>query len=463
MGITIVAALVLAMAAPTEVSSDDIYTAVRTNNLVQLKALTGVNAKDRRGSTPLMYAALVGSVDAMKLLLAAGADVNARNAVDATALMWSVQDIAKVRLLLDAGADVNARSKKGRTPLLIAAFNFGSIDVVRLLLAKGADPKATSEFGTTTLLAATAAEDNELLRLFLEKGVDVNTADKAGFTPLMNAASVQNLEAVRLLLAKGARVNAANIEGGTVLNGPIALRNLTPLMMAAPFASPELVATLLEAGAQINGQDGRAMTPLMLAVGSETQDPAVVRMLLAKGADVKIKSAVNETAVDWARKYGNPAVLQLMKGGQPTAAPRPLTGLDTVAQADLRQAAAKSVALLQSSSTEFFKKSACVGCHHQNLGALAVSTARHQGVAVDESAAAEHLKIVKLEWAGRRETLVQRMDAPGGADSVAYSLFGLAAAGYPPDAVTDAMVVNLAGLQNGHRKLGWLRAVALSD
>jgi ankyrin repeat protein len=452
MGITIVAALFLALASPAEVSSDDFYAAIRGNNLVQLKALIAqgnINVKDRRGVTPLMHAALVGSPEAMKLLLAAKADVNAKNAADATALIWSVTDIAKVRLLLDAGADVNARSKKGRTPLLIAASNFGSIDIVRLLLAKGADPKATSESGYTALQAAAGAEDHEMLRLFLDLGLDVNAVDQAGFTPLLNAAAVQDLAAVKLLLAKGARVDMANIEEGTVLNGPIALKNLTPLMLAAPFASPEMVATLLEAGANINAKDVRGMTPLMLAVGSETQNPAVVRLLLAKGADVKVKSAVNETPVDWARKYGNPAVLQLLKSSQPAAAPRPLTGLEAVTQADLRQAVAKSLALLQSSSTEFFKKSACVGCHHQNLGALAVSAARRKGVAVDEAAAAEHLKIVKLEWTGRRETLVQRLDAPGGGDSVAYSLFGLAVENYPADMVTDAMVVNLAALQNG--------------
>src|SRR4029077_1404146 len=134
MGITIFAALVLALAAPAaEVSSDDFYAAIRSNNLVQLKALIAqggnINVKARRGATPLMHAALVGNLDAMKLLLAAKADVNARNAADATALMWSVPEIGKVRLLLDADADVNSRSKKGRTALLIAASNFGSLDI----------------------------------------------------------------------------------------------------------------------------------------------------------------------------------------------------------------------------------------------------------------------------------------------------------------------------------------------
>src|SRR5579864_1489818 len=117
-------------------SSDDYYKAIRANDLTQLKGLIAsgdVNIKDRRGATPLMYAAEVGSVDAVKMLLAAGADAKAKNAFDATALMWGITNLEKVRLLVDAGAEVNARSKQGMTPLLIAASNAGSIEIVRLL------------------------------------------------------------------------------------------------------------------------------------------------------------------------------------------------------------------------------------------------------------------------------------------------------------------------------------------
>src|ERR1051326_494879 len=63
-------------------SSDDYYKAIRANDIAQLKSLIApgdVNVKDRRGATPLMYAASVGSVGAVKLLLAAGADVKITN------------------------------------------------------------------------------------------------------------------------------------------------------------------------------------------------------------------------------------------------------------------------------------------------------------------------------------------------------------------------------------------------
>src|ERR1700730_7078368 len=89
-----------------EEPSDRYYQAIRNNDMVLLRRLlkTGdVNTKDQRGTTPLLYAAASGSLDAMKALLSAGADVNAKNAFDATAMLWSANDLAKVRLLVGKG------------------------------------------------------------------------------------------------------------------------------------------------------------------------------------------------------------------------------------------------------------------------------------------------------------------------------------------------------------------------
>src|SRR6185369_2026333 len=124
-------------AASTDNPGDAFYAAIRANDLSRLRALlphrTSANFKDGRGLTPLMYAAAVGSPEAMKLLLDKGADPNVQNAFGSTALMWSVTDIKKVRLLLEHGADVKTASKRGRTALLLAAMSDQSADIVRLL------------------------------------------------------------------------------------------------------------------------------------------------------------------------------------------------------------------------------------------------------------------------------------------------------------------------------------------
>jgi ankyrin repeat protein len=308
----------LAPAAPADNSARTLFQLIRNNDVAQLKQQlsSGADAKTKgdRATTLLMYAAAFGTVEAMQALIDAGADVNAKNALDATALMWCANDLAKVRLLVDKGADVNATSKQGRTPLLIAASHDGAEPIVKLLLSKGADVKARDGFQNTPLIAAADANDVRVVKLMIEKGVDVNATNLIGSTALMGAATNANVEAARLLLKAGADVNAVSAsEGLQVKNGNIALGKFTALLLASSFGPAELVKTILDAGANPNVKDVRGMTPLMLAVSSEYQNPEIVRLLLAKGADLSATSSAGESARDWAAKFGKPAVMSLLK------------------------------------------------------------------------------------------------------------------------------------------------------
>src|SRR5687767_10150015 len=91
-----------------EVTPGDFYRAIRQDDLPRLQSLlesgAAVDLRDTRGNTPLMHAAAIGSVEAMRLLLKAGGDVNAKNGLDATALVWCAADAEKAKLLIDAGA-----------------------------------------------------------------------------------------------------------------------------------------------------------------------------------------------------------------------------------------------------------------------------------------------------------------------------------------------------------------------
>jgi ankyrin repeat protein len=436
--------------------SDRFYQAIRAGNLVALKALTrneNVNARDKRGATPLMYAAAFGNIQEMKLLLDAGADVNARSTSGATALIWAAGEPLRSRMLIERGADVNAQSRQGRTPLMAAARREGAADLVRLMLAKGADITAKDIQDDTALTLASRTGDLETIKLLIDRGADINApADTLGFTAFTGAIASGNVAAVRLLLAKGADIHTTVTTRHRVRHGLPMIGNLTPLMLAASWGSAAMIKTLLEAGADVNKRDVRGMTALMLAVGSENQDTAVVNLLLGAKADLNIKSEMGETALDWAKKFGSQAVIETLEHaganeGTPYIAP---TAVEPGKPREVRGALEKSVQLLRRSSTEFFKQSGCVSCHDQSLTARVVAAVRPGAIPVDEDATQEQLKTIRktirTQAAAMQEFALQGMDE-GIPDIFVTLLQGLAAGGFAPDIVTDSLVADVATLQ----------------
>jgi len=433
-------------------TADKWYDAVRGTG-PRLEALLvenagGVNFIDRRGGvTPLMHAAALGSVDTMRALLDHGANLNARSAAGATALMWAAADPAKVRLLVDRGADVKTASESGRTALMLAAMSDQSAETVRLLLARGADPKALDRDQTSTLSAAASGNDTESVRLLLKAGALVNQANVAGNTPLMNAASNGNLEAVKLLLAAGADVNAqAAAPGQQVKNGTIDLGRFTPLILASAYGPASVVKTLLDAGANVNAKEARGMTALMYSAATDHGDIEIARLLIARGADLNVKSNAGETALDWANKGGPTPLAALLKKAGASAAAGPVPSIPAAAPADSRHAIARGVALLERSSGNFFTKGGCGSCHAQNITDIAVGAARKRGVPVSDLSAAQRAAGASTTFAATATRLYERFDGPS-VDILLYTLAGFGAVSHPDDRATDALVFNITTQQ----------------
>src|SRR5689334_10654587 len=243
-----------------EENSVDLFSAIRNNNLDVLKRnlnTTSLNSRDRRGATALMHAAAYGSIEAMKLLLEAGAGVNAPNDFNATALLWCARDPDKARLLIEHGADVNAQSKQGRTPLMLASMRDGGSDTVALLLAKGANSKVKDNRKETALGLAAETGDVQTMRLLIDKGADIGSLNWEGETPVLQAVKSMRPEAVRLLIEKGADVNVATNWYPSVRHGQVEKLQLTALHYAAIFGPVAVVRDLLKAGAKVNAKDSR--------------------------------------------------------------------------------------------------------------------------------------------------------------------------------------------------------------
>jgi ankyrin repeat protein len=266
--------------------------AARENDLESAKLLVkagaNLNAQGGDGKDALSLALFDGSYDVADFLIDSQADVNQKDAQRFTPLFWAVDrrnmetapnfpwmvtrdPLPLIKKLLDAGADPNAvinstpraRMREGSprlvyaTAIMRAAFS-GDIELVKLLLAHGAEPHIISSDRETTLMAACGA----------------------GFINGYHRPRppAERLDVVKLLIDLGEDVNGADNYG------------ITPLMVAANLGDLNVVKYLVEKGADLNahdlgkkndGQFGSSVEPLMpidyaVGVGTFVPNNAVI-------------------------------------------------------------------------------------------------------------------------------------------------------------------------------------------
>jgi len=413
-------------------SSSDLLTAIRNGNHAEvdrlLRAGTDVNTADADGTTALMHSVVESDEKMMKLLIDRGANVNAKNSLDSTALMYAATNLAKTRLMLDAGADVKVVGKRGATPLGVAVTAFGSTPVLKLLIAKGAVPE-------DRLMAAVAHKaDLEAIRFLLSVGVH------AGDVSTLTAAVIGQCEAcVRLLVENGASAKGLASNGGGVLNE------------TAKRAMPELSQFLLDHGASLDSKDREGFTLLMQAVLSLEAPSArdrMVKWLLAQGVDANATNDRGDTAYLLAARVGIPSTLDLLvkAGAKPVHEtwPKPAGGSLTASEA-----VKKVLPLLETSGEAVFRSRGCVSCHNNSLPAMTVALAREKGFVVNDEQAKKELGFAVATDAPFLETMRLGSTIGGGSDTLGYTLMGMAAAGYPADALTDAHIHYLSIFQLG--------------
>ena len=261
------------------------------------------------GFTALTFAARGGHLDALRVLLAAGADVNDTLSDGQSALVVAVANAnwALADYMLDRGADPNlagagwnALHQLVRTRRMNTGFGFpgpipagavDSIDVLRKMIALGGDVDARmtvngmkdgqrnrlNRLGATPFFLAAKVTDVEAMRVLVEAGADATVPSADGTTPLMVAAGVaiwnpgedggslpgqedEVLEAVRMCVELGNPVNAANYRGMTALHG-------------AAFRGANNVAEyLVEQGADLDARTDLGYSPLAIADGFSYSD-----------------------------------------------------------------------------------------------------------------------------------------------------------------------------------------------
>jgi ankyrin repeat protein len=283
----------------------------------------GQAAEEHAGGllTPLMFAAREGDVESARVLVAAGADVNATggDGKDALGLALFDGNYEVASFLLDSHSKVNQADAQGFTPLFWAvdrrnmetAPNFpwvvttDPLPLIKKLLDAGANPnalvnntpRARMREGSPRIVYATAlmraafSGDLELVKLLLSYGADPHIVSKDNETSLMAAAgtgfingyhrtkpAAERLEVIKLLVQLGEDVNAADNYG------------ITPLMVAANMGEVPIIQYLIEQGADLGAHDlgkkndgsfGSSIEPLMpidyaIGVGTFLPNNAII-------------------------------------------------------------------------------------------------------------------------------------------------------------------------------------------
>ncbi len=251
-------------AASTPVREADNPTLVRQGRLQELEArLKGgnvdVDERDAAGMTLLGLAAKNGNVNAMKILMDAGAAVDAPDRVQRTPLMHAgtSKNPLAVQMLVEANADVNARDLVIGGPLAWSA-GFGNAECVQILIDNGAELET---LGTAT-----------------------------GYTPLIWASGFGDANSIPILIEAGANIEVRD-----------SVDAATPLMHAARTGKIEGMKSLIDAGANVNVKDRNGKTPLMVASEHSSGTVAKIKLLLDNGATLDVTDKTGKNALQLAR------------------------------------------------------------------------------------------------------------------------------------------------------------------
>jgi len=212
-------------------------------------------------------------------------------------------DLRAVRLFLDSGLSPDARNRDGFTALIWSAGQ-GRLPVVNALLARGGDINATSEDRTTALMAAASQGHVRIVRLLIARGAIIDARRADGQTALIRSAAENRNDSVKVLLASGADIEAADARG------------MTSLIYAAANIGAEdpdgltlpVVETLLSRGARPDHRAGDGSTALAWAARKGEQ--AILQALISKNADVNSTDKDGRT----------PLMHAAMGGGAPSIA-----------------------------------------------------------------------------------------------------------------------------------------------
>jgi ankyrin repeat protein len=287
------------------------HTAVKNGHVETAQFLLArkadVNAKDglEMQRSALHLAAARGLDEMIRLLLDHGADLEAADLRDQTALCCAIsaQQEKTVELLLGRGANCSFKNRMGESAVHFAAMT-GNIAIFRHLLNYGAALNARCSHGTALHHAAEGGHKS-LVRLLLDSGMHVDAKERFPYTPLILAVSKGHTDTASLLLSCGANVHTAK---------SIGFFRDTALHVAAGRGDIRMTRLLLDYGAYVNTRNNAGRTALHSAIAKFTDrnGAAVISLLLEQGADPNALDKNKQNPLHYATKFALKEVCELL-------------------------------------------------------------------------------------------------------------------------------------------------------
>ena len=242
-----------------------------------------VSETDNHKRSFLHLAAAIGATEVCRILLSAGARVDAKDKQQLTPIHRACRENHDdvVAVLLGANADSNARDTNWVTPLQVCAAN-NALECARLIITKVVNVDSSDRGGATALHHAAFNGSCDIITFLLKANASPNAFDKIERRPLHVAASQDNIDAIRLLVQNGATLNPRDKQ----------LR--TPLHYAALQGSVNAIQALIELGADPTVVDNEGNSPLHLACLSG-QDDVIDELLIASDSVMNLPNKMGIT------------------------------------------------------------------------------------------------------------------------------------------------------------------------
>eukprot|EP01041_Mallomonas_annulata_P007751 gene7751-15855_t len=247
-------------------------------------------------SNPLVVAASNNQVEAIKMLLNYGMEIDSPTLSGDTALILASLDgqLDAVKELIKAGANLEAKNHQGNTPMLAAAHK-GRCDVVEELIRHGADANVRNFDSQFPLLTSASSGSTKCVREILKTGVDPSGADRLNNSAISMAARSNHVECVRLLIQHGADIE------------PIDDLRMTPLQHALAHNHLRTVKILALAGANFGsgeGHDGISSSNLAKVEACDWLRSILIKEKLPTIQQIGHKNKKPMKACEWMRHLG---------------------------------------------------------------------------------------------------------------------------------------------------------------